>query len=87
MITRIEVENGYYTINENLQYHSENDEPAIVVENYFEQVEDSEETKEIDGYKAWYKNGQLHRENNPAVIRNCGKKFWYDMGQFIREEN
>jgi len=86
-MARIETKYGYYTVDEQGAFHSENDEPAIVVNNYLEQIDDSEDTIEVDGYRAWYYHGQIHRENNPAVIRNCGKKFWYDMGQFIREEN
>ena len=78
---------GYYTLNENNQYHSENDEPAIVEASRIEYEGEDNIEIHIDGYKAWYKNGRLHREEGPAVIRDCGTKFYYLNGQLIREEN
>ena len=30
-----------------------------------------------DGYKAWYLNGKLHKEDGPAVEHDNGYKAWY----------
>jgi hypothetical protein len=38
-----------------------------------------------NGYKEWYKEGKLHRENGPAVIHPDGTKFWYKDGRLHRE--
>jgi hypothetical protein len=73
---KVEVPNGYYTVNELNQYHSFNDEPAIVINTHIELTETEEET-EVFGYRAWYKDGQLHREGNPAVIHEDGREFFY----------
>ncbi len=69
-------ENGYCTFDEAGQFHSYNDEPAILVENHFVTT-DTGEQEEVFGYKAWYKNGKIHRENAPAIIRNTGEEFYY----------
>ena len=39
-----------------------------------------------DGDTAWHLNGQLHRENGPAVERANGTKRWYLNGQLHRED-
>lgn len=39
-----------------------------------------------NGYKAWYKNGQLHREGGPAIKEANGNKWWYKNGQLHRED-
>jgi hypothetical protein len=36
--------------------------------------------------KYWYLNGELHRENGPAVEFSDGSKFWYFNGQYHRED-
>jgi len=83
---RVEQEHGYYTTDSSDRFHSENNEPAIVIYDYVEKDENDEDIN-IEGYMAWYTNGILHRENDlPAVIRNGGKKFWYENGNYIREE-
>ena len=41
---------------------------------------------EPDGSKCWYRNGQLHREDGPAVEWANGDKFWYRNGQLHRED-
>ena len=33
------------------------------------------------GNKRWYKNGQRHRKNGPAVIFTNGDKTWYQNSQ------
>ncbi len=34
-----------------------------------------------DGTKRWYKNDELHRDNDqPAVIHTDGTKYWYKNG-------
>ena len=39
-----------------------------------------------DGYKAWYLNGVLHREDGPAEEWADGDKWWYLNGELHREE-
>lgn len=42
----------------------------------------------LDGEKAWFKNNQLHRENDkPAVICSDGLKEWYYEGKLHREND
>jgi hypothetical protein len=42
----------------------------------------------IDKYggKWWYLNGQLHRENGPAIEYSYGVKEWHINGQLHRED-
>ena len=40
-----------------------------------------------DGTIAWHKNGNLHREDGPAYIRNDGVTFWDLDGVFIWDSN
>lgn len=40
----------------------------------------------IDGEKQWYQNGELHREDGPAVIFPDGSKYWYQNGKLHRED-
>ena len=35
----------------------------------------------FDGEKHWCKNGQLHRENGPAIECSDGRKYWYKNGK------
>jgi len=37
-------------------------------------------------YKEWLKNGQLHREDGPAVIYKNGDKMWCYNGKLHRED-
>ena len=41
-----------------------------------------------DGIEEWFLNGELHREDGPAVIspQPNGNKFWIQNGQFHRED-
>ena len=39
-----------------------------------------------NGDKYWYLNGQLHREDGPAVESSNGDKYWYLNGQRHRED-
>jgi hypothetical protein len=39
-----------------------------------------------DGDKRWYLNGQLHREDGPAIEHINGDKFWYLNGKRHRED-
>jgi ribosomal protein L21E len=41
---------------------------------------------DANGTKEWYLNGQLHREDGPAVECANGKKYWYLNGQRHRED-
>ncbi len=38
------------------------------------------------GNKEWYKNGELHRENGPAIEWSGGNKDWYVNGQFCEDK-
>ena len=38
------------------------------------------------GTQYWRLNGQLHREDGPAVITPSGKRLWYLNGKEISEE-
>jgi hypothetical protein len=40
----------------------------------------------FNGTQHWYQNGQLHRENNPAIICSNGIQFWYQNGKRHRED-
>ena len=46
------------------------------------------QTKTIDGHgtKEWYLNGELHRENGPAVEYTDGRKEWFLDGKRHRED-
>ena len=39
-----------------------------------------------NGSKSWYLNGELHREDGPAIERSNGTKFWYRNGELHRED-
>jgi len=39
-----------------------------------------------DGTKAWYRNGQLHRDDGPAFYAVDGYKAWWRNGQRHRDE-
>ena len=39
-----------------------------------------------DGYKAWWLNGKLHREDGPAVEMADGYKEWWLNGERHRED-
>lgn len=39
-----------------------------------------------DGSKFWHFNGELHREDGPAVEYAHGAKFWYRYGLLHRED-
>ncbi len=43
---------------------------------------------EVDEYgtKWWWLNGELHREDGPAVERSNGYKSWYLNGELHRED-
>jgi hypothetical protein len=36
--------------------------------------------------KLWYKEGNLHREDGPAIISSNGTKYWYKQGTWHRED-
>jgi len=37
-----------------------------------------------DGTKAWYKDGQLHCADGPALVRANGDELWYKNGKLHR---
>jgi hypothetical protein len=39
-----------------------------------------------DGFKAWYRDGQLHRDDGPAIEHQDGYKAWYRDGQLHRDD-
>ena len=39
-----------------------------------------------NGDKEWYLNGQLHREDGPAIEWANGDKYWYLNGKYHRED-
>ena len=39
-----------------------------------------------DGDKKWYLNGELHREDGPAIEYNDGTKKWFLNGELHRED-
>ena len=42
----------------------------------------------INGYQCWYKNGELHRDNDlPAIITPNEKKYWYKNGLRHRDND
>lgn len=44
--------------------------------------EDGPAVEKVNGYQAWYLNGEYHRENGPAVIYPNGNEFWYLNGNY-----
>ena len=41
----------------------------------------------VNGYKSWYKDGELHRLDGPAYEGADGTKYWYKDGkQFTESE-
>ena len=49
-------------------------------------VSDPEVTVDYDGTKKWSLNGQLHREDGPAIEWSDGDKSWYLNGKRHRED-
>jgi hypothetical protein len=86
MLTKVYQPHGFYMADENGQFHSENDEPAIVINSYedIEMVNDEEVITSVEGYRAWYNHGKLHRIGNPAVIRDNGSTYYYINGEIQR---
>jgi hypothetical protein len=41
---------------------------------------------ETDGYKEWHLNGELHREDGPALECPDGTNEWYINGELHRED-
>jgi hypothetical protein len=39
-----------------------------------------------NGYKYWYLNGKLHREDGPAIEYADGDKYWYLNGKEYTEQ-
>jgi hypothetical protein len=64
---QVKTETGIYHFNLLEQLHRNNDLPAI---EYF------------DGSKKWYRKGQLHRLDGPAVINSDGTEEYYILGMY-----
>jgi hypothetical protein len=41
---------------------------------------------DMNGIKEWHLNGELHREDGPAVAYSKGEKWWYMNGELHRED-
>ena len=41
---------------------------------------------DANGYKGWYLNDKLHREDGPAIEYVSGDKWWYLNGEEVTEE-
>jgi hypothetical protein len=39
-----------------------------------------------NGTRHWYLNGQLHREDGPAIESYDGSRYWYLNGKYHRED-
>ena len=39
-----------------------------------------------DGSQHWYRNGELHREDGPAIVYPNGPQHWYRNGKSHRED-
>ena len=65
---------------DNNKYYNKNKEMTIL------HREDGPALEWVDGYKAWYTNGQLHREDGPAIEHGNGAKSWYKHGILHRED-
>jgi hypothetical protein len=37
-----------------------------------------------NGNKFWYKDGEFHREDGPAMIYVNGFQYWYKNGEYIK---
>lgn len=48
--------------------------------------EDVIEVVEVNGATAWYRNGNLHRTDGPAVDYHDGTQLWYQNGDLHRED-
>lgn len=42
--------------------------------------------KIVNGDKFWYQNGELHREDGPAIEYTNGDKFWYQNDVLHRKD-
>lgn len=38
-----------------------------------------------DGTEEWYRHGQRHREDGPALVRPSGEEFWFFEGRLHRD--
>ena len=54
--------------------------------NLFNCITEYVETIHPNGTRIWQKNGMLHRENGPAVIRTDLSQFWYLNGELHRTD-
>jgi len=54
------------------QLHSFNDEPALI---YAE-----------SGFREWYRNGKVHRDDGPAVLWADGQQEWWRDGKLHRDD-
>jgi hypothetical protein len=62
---KIDRDGNIFWYNKKEELHREGDLPAVEKNN---------------GYKAWYINGKLHRDNGPAIQYPNGEEYWYKNG-------
>lgn len=64
-----------------------NENGKVIYVSYKDLEDPGYEYKEYTlGIKKWYRNGELHREEGPAVIYDNGKKEWWIHGKRHRED-
>jgi hypothetical protein len=81
---------------ENEQFHSYNDLPAIIYgtekKRWYKNGKihrENDKPAEIraDGTEVWHKNDLVHRDNDkPAIVFSTGQKVWFRKGRFIKQE-
>ena len=77
-------EHGNYT-RSNLLGTNKTGEASTFTDTYNPYIEDIYRLNEFAvGYKRWYLNGLLHRENGPAIEYANGGKWWYLNGKYHR---
>jgi len=69
-IPRTDEEGNKRWFNENGKLHRDDDLPAVDL---------------VNGYKVWYQNGIIHRNDNPAVIYPNGTTKWYMNGECLND--
>jgi len=71
-IPRIDEQGNKRWFNKDGKLHRDDDLPAVEMEN---------------GYKAWYQNGERHRNGEPAVIYSDGTYKWYIDGKHLEHRD
>ena len=72
LVEPVKDDNEVVTVDSNGNYHSYDDQPAIIRDN--------------GKTRFWYRNGVIHREDGPAVIWADGTQDWMIDGLYHRED-